>query len=352
VLALLVSSSSWATTPVPSSLAWQDAATSTTTSVQADGATSALVRSRMLSVVDNLAYIGRGQTLTIVDVADPLAPRVLGQTPTLSGTPVRMVKVGDYLWVAAASAGLLVVDVSDVTRPREVARYATAYPAWDVAREGPHLYLAAGDLEVLDITNAEAPVRIGLFEGFPPDFYLEQGSYGSHDVSGVAVAKGLAYLLGRATMRIVDVQDPTHPSLLGTYAVRGAPASVPHSSRIVVEGTYAYFVNPIGRGTGLHLVDVADPETPQRVAFLSTIGELAFHQGMVYLATSRGFTLVDATDPHNAQVIVDVHAIPFELEYWGRDLAIEAPYAYVVGDTSFCIFELLDGPYPEEIYCE
>jgi len=81
--------------------------------------------------------------------------------------PANRVRVsGDYAYVAAGSAGLLVVDVGDPVRPKIVSSLATTN-AQDLDIDQNSLYLAdgSGGLKVIDISKPLKPFQTGSYTG-------------------------------------------------------------------------------------------------------------------------------------------------------------------------------------------
>jgi hypothetical protein len=276
----------------------------------------------------------------------------------LAGIPQRLLVVGDLVYVAAKKAGVRVLDVSDPTRPREVGFYETPLPAWDLAAAGGLLLIAAGDLHILDIHDPVHPSRVGFFEDTPYHPDAAPGSYGSHEMTGVAVQGDVAYTVGRAIMRTIDLRQPNDPVLLGTEEVLGQP-TVMSPSVIQVDGDYAFYVNQAGRGSGLHIIDVANPLAPMRVAFIgatgSATGAIGLGNGVGYLATSGGVSTFDLAIPGQPQTIVAapscIRSYSLPPYSWDGDLVIQHPYAYFVEPTGLHIVDVSDPLEPTEVSC-
>ncbi|MCL6432257.1 MAG: hypothetical protein K6V36_15585, partial [Anaerolineae bacterium] len=115
--------------------------------------------------------------------------------------------MGSYAYVAAHSAGLRVIDVSNPASPTEVGFCATPGYAYDVAVAGRYAYVADGDagLRVVDVSNPSSPTEIGSCD--------TPGT-----CEGVAVAGSYAFVAdGDAGLRIIDVSNPSRPAEVGFY---------------------------------------------------------------------------------------------------------------------------------------
>lgn len=97
-----------------------------------------------VAVQGNLAYVGEGPRLTVLDVSVPGSLTLVGKTDPLPGHVHGVAIVGQYAYVATGYAGLRVVDVSTPSAPVEVDFYATLGTPRGVAVEGDHLYVADG----------------------------------------------------------------------------------------------------------------------------------------------------------------------------------------------------------------
>ena len=109
------------------------------------------------------------------------------------------------------------------------------------------------------------------------------------------------------------------PRLLGTYDTRG------RSRQVVTHGGYAFLANGSG---GLHIVDVSDPQQPQRAGVWYPHGKtaaLAKYGPYVYLAAGgSGVTIVEVTSPIAPRLVASL-----PLRGNASDIVIVPPYAYV-----------------------
>src|SRR5215213_1051798 len=123
---------------------------------------------------------------------------------------------GDFAYVAAGSAGLQVVDVSDRRAPRIVGALDTPGNALDVKVVGKRAYVADGSagLRIIDVSNSAAPALLGALDT-------------SGDARDVFVVGDRAYVAdGAAGLKIIDVSNPQSPVLLGALDTPGAANGV------------------------------------------------------------------------------------------------------------------------------
>jgi hypothetical protein len=139
-----------------------------------------------------------------------------------SPAPTQKVKVsGNYAYVAAQSAGLLIVDISDPGTPEIVSSVPTT-TAMDVDVSGTYAYIAdgSGGLRIIDIANPSNPQIIATH------------TWGANrTATSVSVAGGPAggnpylyafvldtYSSTATTIRVVNVANPSSPTEVTTYS--------------------------------------------------------------------------------------------------------------------------------------
>ena len=182
------------------------------------------------------AFVSCAAGVTVVDLADPLAPRLVAtisaphvERPTAVAVQFR------YAFVTDAS-GLSVLDVSDPDSPRPVdgARVALA-DARNVHVARTHAYVAAGrdGIAIVDVERPRAPQLVQLFDA---DGRLDD----THDVKvGMTNNSLFGYVAdGRNGLRVLELvtsgvtpgfagftQRPT-PKLIATFRTAGPALSI------------------------------------------------------------------------------------------------------------------------------
>jgi len=156
---------------------------------------------------------------------------------------------GDYAYIAANSAGLRIVDISDPANPMEVGIYSTENWTIGLAVGGDYAYLADGGFRVVDVSDPANPV----------DVYHNPYS----NARDVAVAGDYAHILEGYVIQIVDVSNPFAPIEKGAYYTQDLTYDV------AIAGEYAYLA---ARSIGLRVVDVSNPDHPFEVGYYITSG--------------------------------------------------------------------------------
>ncbi|HXG46296.1 MAG TPA: choice-of-anchor Q domain-containing protein [Methylomirabilota bacterium] len=199
--------------------------------------------------------------------------------------------VGGRAYLAAGTAGLVIVEIADPANPRLIGGYDTPGYALRVAIMGDRAYVADGDagLQILHIQNPAVPVRVGGF-----------GS----GITGVTVSGDYAYVL------------------------ENSPATPGH----------------------LHILSVANPASPQRVGgFVGAYDHVEVAGNLAYLADSDGVVKLDVSDPANP-VRVGGFEDDDDEYLWARDVKVYGYPAHVYvagGGAGLLTFRPLDLENPD-----
>ena len=233
-----------------------------------------------------LAFVATGPRLVIVDISDPANPVQVGSYEMPLGHARDVAVAGGFAYIAGGEAGLHIVDVSTVTNPVEAGSSAAAVSAWAVDVAGDYAYVADAHLDRMHIIDVSDPTSPTLESTYTPSI--------QDTVRDVSVALGAgqthAYLGCSFHLFIVDVTNPSGPSELGTYP------------------TAAHGVAPVGGlifvaagGDGLHAIDVSSPGTPTLLDTLDTPGAalaVTVSGTHAYVADwSDGLRIVDISTP-------------------------------------------------------
>lgn len=213
------------------------------------------------------AYDGIG--VRLFDLADPAAPRRLG---TLQGEGFgepyfsvhNLTWSADHLYLSDNGLDAMpIVDVSDPTRPVEVARYTP--PEGNVHDQtvvGDRAYVAWWrGFAVLDVTDPASPVV--LAEHSDPELLAVHNVWPTADGNHLLVSSEVP----TGHMTVFDISDLDAIHYVGDFGPY--PFDVIHN--IVVQGDYA-FVSWYEQG--LVVVDLLDPSQPEQVAQFDTLAHV------------------------------------------------------------------------------
>jgi len=247
-----------------------------------------------VDVVGDTAYVAdRIRGLRVVDVSAPTNPQEVGAYDT-DGFAMDVTVVGQYAYVADESYGLGVIDVSvpGSPAPVDVDSYSRSY-VYGVTADGGRLYVATADgLDVLSLADPAAPTLLGSYES--EDLALD-----------VVVSGEVAYLVADG-LEVLDISTLASIERLGVFPTEqrstGCPAEGGYSFKpcraVTVGGSHAYVADD---GFGLHVVDVADGQGPERVAGyqgLGRAGDVAVWGSTAVVAErGRGAHVLNISDP-------------------------------------------------------
>ena len=251
---------------------------------------------RVIATLGDHAYGVRdqGKDFCVVDLTDPVSPRVTGTLPLDLALPTAVTvsespDAGRHAYVGAgvSGEGVHIIDVADPTAPIHEGFIPLVHSPTDLDVEGSRLYVMAGFLGLLiyDITDPIRPLyQSSLTFGYSPQV--------------VRAADKILYIgrrtAGAGELIIVDAADPLAPVILGTSDV----PEIPFDFRI--DGSLLYIADAT---EGLLIMDVGDPAHPRLVSRLRTTENcraLALRDGRAYLAhtgETGGLHVVDVSDP-------------------------------------------------------
>lgn len=273
--------------------------------------------------------------LGIVDITNPLSPKVVTTTLTGTGDTVGVAVSGRYAYLSneGASKKITVMDISNPGLPTIVTttQILTGTGPEGMVISGKYLYtVASAYLEIIDISNPLVPVEVtGTFMGdasvlglniakkdnyaFVPD--ITNNKVLIYDVSNpnipslvtstfigaglsvidVAVADRYMYVTNfdGDSMTVLDIKNIASPSIVATLAL-GTNAE---PDDVKVAGQYAYVANS-GNNT-VSVIDISDPTTPTIIRNIPT----GASTGPAYLDVSGNYLYTANTDGDNMSVI-------------------------------------------------
>jgi hypothetical protein len=236
----------------------------------AGGATSALAGD------GRYLFVARGSTFLVVDSSSPNHPVVIGRS-RLVGGGIRSIAVhGQLAYLAVYEVGLVVLDLADVARPREVGRFELHGASHLLVRNGfAHIATAQRGLVIVDIRNPAAPKLAGeAATGINGEYVAEMGRY---------------LLLGhRNGIIVVNAENPHTPAQVATLSGFWV-------NQIAVYGDMLFATGPAHKVT---VIDAAEPLALRPVGELAQAAQsLAIESGRLITVAEEGIRLYDLADP-------------------------------------------------------
>ncbi len=189
---------------------------------------------------------GNGNSLTIVNISNPLAPSVMGtvhDSSRLFGAYAVAVS-GNYAFVA--SQGLL---AGQPNTP-------------DTSK---------GSFSVIDLTNPGSPAIVANIDNSS----LSGAETNALDhATSVAISGSYAYVTSYYGSRLttINISDPTDPSVVASI---NDPTNLLRPNDVAIQGNYAYVVNQISGAMELAVVNISNPAAPTIVAAIKDDALLA-----------------------------------------------------------------------------
>ncbi|MBU0700320.1 Ig-like domain-containing protein [bacterium] len=177
-----------------------------------------------ISVVGKYAFVAHINGLTVVDVSDPKKPFERGKyEQTSRGTVYGVCVQGNYAYLAHASIGLKIFDVSDPNSLKEVGEcrltsYKVGSQPYSVYVSGNYAYLSygAGGLQIIDISNPSSPTLVVKYDtGINDESFYKTHVLGNY--AFVISYKKDPKLFNIYCLRVLDISNPKEPKLIQQY---------------------------------------------------------------------------------------------------------------------------------------
>ena len=185
----------------------------------------------------------------------------------------------------------------------------------------------------------------GNFSHYAEGDPVLKGLYDDFSVQNVYVSGNYAYITGSSLdyqdwgLQIIDVSNPSSPSLAGFYS--GV------SGKVLVIGNYAY----IGGGSSLNIIDISNPTSPTLIGTYDSGSLWDFDISGKYAYITRGtdgISIVDISDPTSLS-LVGTYDEPYFRE---NTIRLSGKFAYVNsrvqtnGNNYFRIFDVSNPASP------
>ncbi len=256
----------------------------------------------------------------VLDVADPGTPHQVGMVDQAGGYDIELCDTFAYCSGDGNNVNeMTVVSVANPSQPRQVSRANT--PGWSMGiwANGRASSAFVGchweGLNVYDVRNPAAPVR---------DTWL----LGADQAVDVHIDNGRAYIANEmAGLKILDITDPTRPTLLGTHDSSGQR---PFMTSVVARDSFA-FVDFWTRQL-FRVLDVTNPATPVFAGSCETFGppeDMVLRDSFVYCAEANRFQVVNVARPREPRLVGS--CVTQDGNYFG--LAVQDSLAYLISGS-------------------
>ena len=274
-----------------------------------------------VTVSGNYALVGLNDAgLVMLDISELSYASVAGGFST-PGYARDVFILGDYAYVAGSDPGPVILDISPPANPAHLATVDLPGDVSHLAIQGDRAFVADGSsrLQLIDISTPSSPQNSGYYDGFTT-------------IADVAAVDDYAFVVDYDTgLHILDVSDPAAPTLVSTYTLSGCGA-------VEIHGEYALLTAVMaGR---LHVLDISNLseitplgtyDMPGRAVSIRTHGDLALVTG----SWDYGFQILDISDTRSLRYVSR-----FDGTWLSLDVEVSDNYAFACGYTSLQVVDL------------
>ena len=211
---------------------------------------------------------------------------LLGRSEILDDNVFGLQLIGDRVYAAAGTSGLVIVDVRDLNNPHVVSRTPLRASAIDVAVDAGYAYIAAADgLRIVDVSLATNPRVVG-------------GRSGPGTARRVVVASNTAYVLEETGGHLwaVDVSNPVEPKPGASF------------EEVATDLTMSRGLLYVVGWDGLAVFDIADPDAPRELGRDAGAGgfALAVRDGVAFVGSYDVLAAYDVADPTSISPVGEI----------------------------------------------
>ena len=235
-----------------------------------------------LAIGSRLAFAAQSvNDLRVADISNPSSPKFVHQA-NFAGGVTNVAADGNVVFAIGQSV-LRIFDYASPTAPKLLAESTIAGGATDMALSGSHLFITQnnGQIVSVDVSNRTAPTIAGNFGiGRIP--------------SAITIAANRAYIAGgiEGGLRILDISQPDKLRQIGQLTIAG------NSNAIAIDGNFVMLQRDFRQ---LQRIDIANSFSPRLVNVYSTIAnvaQLAVQDSIAYVTgPGSGLSAIDISTP-------------------------------------------------------
>jgi len=315
-----------------------------------------------------------GGNFRVLDLQDPASPVLVADLDV--AFEARDISVsGNLACIALVNkrsltiSGMIVMDVQTPANPQQLSGYTANGWCVGVRIDGQRAFLAHydGNVEILDLSNPSAPVRVGGYAGGAGDFVVKNNlaysAFGSEgvkifDVSNVSnvvqissirtrgsasqmvLSNEYAYVTDGKGLLTAEIRDVSSPKEIGYYETDGAAYAVS------VAGNYAY----LSEAGGVQIIDITNPSEPRRNAQWMGLGKVVVENNYAFVTDSSGIVVFEVHDPANPSRVGNLTTLaPASALAVAGDFVYVAEYPSTLGVGGFEIVDVSNPATPTRV---
>jgi hypothetical protein len=296
-----------------------------------------------IEIKDSIAYMGIGNVLEIFDITNSINPIKISEI-TMPGGGLIQIEVKDSLAFVTTAAGILnIVDISDLRHPfLRGGSISFFYPLTYLAVSGNYAYVGHPFWPYLIIADATNPDSLLV-----STYWLGGGA------ESALVKDNLLYL-GQSVfqegyfLKIYNVAEPTEPVEIGSVSISTPHSINTHVLGITIKEQYAYITTRVG----IYSLNIADPTNPFVIDSImkpnAAVGygkDIAYTNGSVFSSNWSGMWAVDVTQPDSLK---DLAFFPTCQN--ANKVVLKNDLAFVAcGLSGLWILDITDSARPERV---
>jgi hypothetical protein len=347
-------------------------------------ATDGMVNKLFVRISDHHGIEGPSEPQFTTAVSAPTSIKLVSQVDiSAQDIAVR----GNYAFVATGSNGLHVLDVTDPTKPIEIADYSQLGATWHVAAQENYIYTILVNhcaipttdgsfcrdsaLSVLDVSNPTKPLEVGRYN-LPEYNYPTEGFENKESLfHKLEIFDDSAYIKASQELSILDISDPTglkktNPAdmqLEDFYVTDAYLYVVPLNSYNFDDGAKNSYLNILDRSSLVEIGSYHLPNTSPAVE-VTVINHTAYVRTRIPCvgvceSDFYGWFVLDVSDPANPVEITQTEPTYVTLSIFNptdsveiykplesQDIAFVDDYAYLADGKAG--LRVLDISSPEQ----
>ncbi|GEM_PF-4974589 len=248
-----------------------------------------------LAVLDKNVFVASSAALWGVDFTGTGIPEATSLFYYPTGYGVFNIRHQNALgFLASGPGGLWILDLSDITNPREIGNFPVHdFAVEAIARDSIAFMTTLKELKILNIANPSAPQLISALS-------LPGKPYAGMELSG-----GFLYIPSVVGLLIVDIRSLETPQLIYNSTIQNiTDVAIYDTLAFITRGNF-----PDTTGNGLHILNISNPASPDEIGVFNLWGAkmVTVDSSYAYVATTayfgspgyNGFSILDISNSDN-----------------------------------------------------
>lgn len=245
---------------------------------------------------ENAYVVDKFDQLHTINVSDPARVQAVS-TLKDCGICTQLVASNGYVFVTVWDQGVALVDVNDQKNPIALTQIEMRAGDLHLALSDDQLFVVhevdrLAHLRIFNISNPALPYESSLFE-------LQGGG-----ITDIILLKDQAYIASEGRLEIIDVANPEMPQKVGEYVFSSEQPDNEWTS--TVGENYGFMIR---RAPGLSdlaellVIDLSNPTRPQLISTLALsqgdVRDITVADNYAYILGINGMSVFDISDPDN-----------------------------------------------------